>query len=567
MASSKPKRSQSKRQGRNRSGLSQLVSALSPIWAKFLRALPWAFLLGAIIFGCILRVYGAADNPGINSDEGISLLAATGHEGEYNAAFTGSLHPFATWCESAEWRRFILPEESFCFGTISSDLVKHDTHPPLYFWILHVWLLIWGVHPWTALTLNLIFFAISAVGLFLIGVYAFRRRLEAAAAVLIWSCSPTVMPVAYEARQYELLALCTIWFTLMVLRCASRSRPPKTWHWIVLGLISGAGLLTHYHFVIALAGGTVYTLFRLVRHHRRRMATGLLSIYIGVGAVHLVHPAVSHIWSKASGPGSRSVDASARLQSCYRTYRSFVMVDVQQLSASASQQYARVLPYAFLGLCGAMAALAWRRRSAEEASGDSKDALVGSLLFFLIWYAASNIGLYASGVSPRHAMMAKYPCMAWPFLALLLVILTRPLLRFRLPVQLLLCIAMVVSGSLHVRWDITPTTRLSDEFVQLAWGKESLVVGNANRLRLPRLLFRLGDDVHMYVAPRKTLLATYDDWAGGLGERGRYLGYNGSGGMSGNLEALFNRLWQDFTYENEKRGVVGYNIYIKLTQR
>lgn len=566
MARSKPKRSPAKKVDRQRLKPTEGVRAQRPGRMGLQGALAAAVLGAAIVFGGILRVYGASASPTIINDEGISLLAATGHQGEYAQVVKESRFPYGSWCKSAQWRRFILPERRFCFGTISSDLARYDLHPPLYFWFLHVWLLIWGLAPSTALSLNLIFFAASAVGLFLVGVYALGRRFEAAAAVMVWSCSPNVIPIAYQARQYELLALCTIWFTLAVLRCTSRSKPPKTWHWIALGLISGAGLLVHYHFVIALTGGGVYTLLHLARHHRGRLALGLLSIYMGAGLANVAHPVIKHVQAKSKKLGSQSVSPKARLRKCSNRYRAFLMDDGKKLSRPVERQYSRWFPYVFGGLCAAMAALGKYRRVTGSAPDDAKHARVGALLFFLIWYAAGNIALYVSGLSPPHAMAAKYPCMAWPFAGLLLVILTRPLLRWRVPVQLLLCGAMALSGSMHVRWDVSPSQRLKIDSIRLPWFTP-LIVDDASRLRLPRLLFRLGDDVSMLVAHPNVLLSTYDQWSAGLAGQNRYLGYDRSGKVSQTSRQLFGRLQRDFVIENGPYGIAGYNIYVGLSRK
>ena len=106
-----------------------------------------------MIFSAALRIAGTAGKKTIDPDEGISYMAATGHLGEYFGVDDQS--PYGTWVEASDWKRFIQIEEKFCFKQISSDLARHDIHPPLYFWLLHLWSLIFGVHLWTGPSLNI----------------------------------------------------------------------------------------------------------------------------------------------------------------------------------------------------------------------------------------------------------------------------------------------------------------------------------------------------------------------------------------------------------------------------
>lgn len=517
-------------------------------WSAIENRFALLLLIAAVALGGVLRIRGTPTS--LNSDEGISLLAATGHQGEYSRIINKHVYPFGQFVSSADWRRLILPEKRFCFGTISADLARTDKHPPLYFWFLHLWLLIVGLHAWTGVSLNLIFFSLTALGIYRLGVHALGRRIEAAAAAALWCCSPVVLQSSYEARQYELLALCTVWFTVHILRCVQMSTPPRARHWCLLGLSAAAGILVHYHFVIALAAGGIYAIVRLVGK-RRRLLIGVASVLLGLGVACLLHPIASHIGRQSKRMKPDSPDYQQRVRVCYNRYRAFVMDDRQVLPRSVRKPYVLVFPYAFLGLCGVMAGVGiWRRRTQPEATGVPKPA-IGSLLFFLLAYAAGNIGLYVSGVSPLHAMAGKYPCMVWPLLAFVPVLLARPIPRARVPIQLVMCAFWAYSGCVQVDWKHDVAARLGDQNMTLKWDNP-VIVDDVNLLRLPRLLFHIPDDIPMLAAYEGKLLRTYDQWTGQLARQNLYLGLSNG--------KLFRRLKRDFRFQRGRSGLSGYRI-------
>src|SRR4051794_8895250 len=130
---------------------------------------PVVILCIAVGFAVWHRIGREAQQEAITGDEGISLLAATCHQTEFLAALQGQREPYGRWVSSKAWKRYTSIERFGCFGTISQDLAAVDFHPPLYFWILHVWLAVVGLHAWTFVGLNVLFALGTIAVMFLLG--------------------------------------------------------------------------------------------------------------------------------------------------------------------------------------------------------------------------------------------------------------------------------------------------------------------------------------------------------------------------------------------------------------
>ena len=519
-------------------------------------------LLGTLLVGITLRLYGAAMDPGINSDEGISLLAATGHEGEYNSVFRESNSLYKQWTNSSALRRLILPEHAFCFQTISQDLARTDIHPPFYFWILHVWILIFGVHPWTGLSLNLVFFLLSGLALFALSARILRHRVEAAAVVALWACSPMVVQLSYEARPYECLALFTILFTYMVVHCSDCRQRPRWGSYVLLALICAGGLLTHFHFVFAILAGAVYAIVTLMRHQRKALSLGTLSVIVGVCLAMVLHPVVTHASKQTGKLLEKRNDTSTptqRLKIAYDRYSAF-MLDPQVLPESVEKPYRKWLPFVFMTGLGISLIATFRRRrrrSRTELKGLGNGA---PFIFFFLCYAVTNIGLYVAGISPPHAMAAKYPCMAWPFAGAILVLMTRALPgRVQSGGLAVLCIGMVVSSCYHVNWSLSPSQRLTEGMgLSVDW---PMIVDNPSRLHLPRLLFEFADNRQVLVAPPEHLADHYEEWSPQLSDQNLLFSFvPGEKGRAA-LRRLANRMESDYQIERVNHAAAGYQSF------
>ena len=143
----------------------------------------------------------------------------------FRVATAGGLS--ARWVPAARWQSMWRPDAVFDLRDIANDLARYDVAPPLYFWILHFWLLIAGTHLWSGAVLNLFISALAALALFGLARRLLRRDVDAALVTLTWSLSRVVVATSSLARQYDLLALLVVLFVWLLVDVSDARRSPR----------------------------------------------------------------------------------------------------------------------------------------------------------------------------------------------------------------------------------------------------------------------------------------------------------------------------------------------------
>lgn len=259
-----------------------------------------------------LRVAGVVSKNTITHDEGISYLAAAGHQQEYHNIVNRKQHPVGAWVKAAEWKKFITPNKQFAFKKIGYDLAHLDIHPPLYFWLLYVWSLLFGVHVWTGPSLNIVISLTTALFLFRLALYVLGRYNGALIATFIWAMSPAVISISFTARHYDLLALATVIFVDQIIRYADLSNRPRLRQFVQLSIITAAGMLTHYYFLLVIVGAAIFLTLRLARDNIRHLSMGLVSIGVGCVIFIALHPNFYLSFSRSAAGTSRMLKNSGR---------------------------------------------------------------------------------------------------------------------------------------------------------------------------------------------------------------------------------------------------------------
>jgi mannosyltransferase len=133
-----------------------------------------------------------------------------------------------------------------------TDRLRHDGHPPLYYWLLHGWISLFGTSDAAVRSLSVVF---GIVALALVWYVARRHggpRL-AMAATAVMAASPYAIRYASETRMYSMVMVLALLGWIAVEQAWRR---PRLVSLVVVGLITGMLLLTHYWamFLIAAFG-------------------------------------------------------------------------------------------------------------------------------------------------------------------------------------------------------------------------------------------------------------------------------------------------------------------------
>ena len=288
--------------------------------SRRLNRIALAVLLVALAAGTGLRIHAQHANPNVQHDEAWSYASAAGRLGPFLAAMDGGLT--GRWVPASEWRTFWESEGLGDVANIAPDLATNDVHPPLYFGLLHGWLLITGEHVWAGRALNLVFAVLAILGIFGFARSLGFERIEGALAALVWAVSPAVVSISSIARQYDLVALTTVLLAWGLVRASAPETDDVSAHrhdalrrglavlWVAVA--TAAALLTHYQAVLLVAAGVVYVVAGAYlggRYARRRSWWPTL---VGLAAGALVAGLLAPGWSGAFGrERSRLEDFSA----------------------------------------------------------------------------------------------------------------------------------------------------------------------------------------------------------------------------------------------------------------
>ncbi|MCB8965963.1 MAG: glycosyltransferase family 39 protein [Ardenticatenaceae bacterium] len=472
-----------------------------PVRKRHHNQLILATLLLILVATSSLRIVIIKNKTTMEYDEAISYLAATCNQLKFNHADFSPLPKAAS-----AWKQYLSVEEPFCFDQIRLGLTTTDVHPPLYFWLLHLWVMAFGVHLWTGLVLNILIAVFTTTALFMLARHILQNSYEALLVTASYALNPSIILISKEARQYDLLILFLI-LTVWQIHILIDNKPIQSRHGILLTLVLAAGNLTHYLFFLTVPLACfIYAIWQM--KNRRHLWLVLLAILGSYGLAWLFNP---EFWVNINRQSERFVSP---------TWSEFSTRLGRTLAAFATFLYV-VLPLIMLLLAGSY--IAWRHRERLRSYLHSLNFQGWRILFFMVWFGGIIVGMYLTFRTPIHTMgSSKYLSMVWPFLAFLPVFLLR-LTQYRRSVLLYLVIIPLV-------WLIIfPAqmflTRLPSPTPQLANAKLILMDSPARGVFFP-LLWHVPDETLVIAAYQEQLLAKTADWLDDLPDDTAFINLN-----------------------------------------
>lgn len=164
-----------------------------------------------------------------------------------------------------------------------------DIHPPLYYWLLHAWMRVFGQSEVAVRALSAVAGVLLVAVVYRVGARFFGKQVGLLAAIIV-TVSPFQVYYAQEARMYALLALLgalLVWTTGELMRHGewternegpSRSGftarfwlPPARYSFSYI-LSATLGLYTHYVFPLILLATNISMLGWLLKGHKERQA-------------------------------------------------------------------------------------------------------------------------------------------------------------------------------------------------------------------------------------------------------------------------------------------------------
>ena len=117
-----------------------------------------------------------------------------------------------------------------------------DVHPPLYYWFLKAWSMLFGTNELALRSMSVLFAGVAIIFGFLIAKRMFGRK-TAWLALLFMILSPMLVRYGQEMRMYTLVTAIAFAATyVLLIAVESKGRLP----WIIYGILVGLGMWTHY---------------------------------------------------------------------------------------------------------------------------------------------------------------------------------------------------------------------------------------------------------------------------------------------------------------------------------
>jgi hypothetical protein len=475
-------------------------------------AMRFLVVLAIILAGAAVRMVLLAGKAQIFHDECDSFVLALGHAPQYFQAEHGA-YPAGQWVPARVWKDFLRVDQRFCFDRIRYGCAVYDNHPPLYFWLLHLWMLLTGVTPRSGVLLNVLTVMATTAALYGFARFLTASHWEAAFVAAVWALSPVVVTVAFEARQYELKALITVLFVWQSLRMI-RNDPTAGWGNRAAILVTAlGGMLTHYYFSFVIAATGFYALVRLARRDKRRLVAWTALTLAGCLLLFVAHPGTLG----AVGRQQQAIPAFKAENLPARAYR----VGTTLLEFAA---YPRSLKAALLAalIVGFGAAAVWVARHREKALALYRANAAALIpVYYFVFVGGLVILLYLAFFSHPYAMRDKYLAAAWPFCAFIPALLLRLVPR-RKAVVAGLFLALLASQGLWAAADLWQRPPGSDPAAVFA-GHARLLCDDPVRGFFPRVFLHAPDDTLVFAATVGDLLRKPDAWLNDLGPRAVYV--------------------------------------------
>ena len=462
----------------------------------------------------ILQIVGITHRRALAYDDPITYIVATGHQLEFVDAQQNMSN---RWTTAADWKHYWHLDKMLCFHTIQTGLSKTDVSPPLYFWIFHIWLLVIGMELWGGPILNIIVWIASFILLYKVGRHTFKSLRLTSIGLFVWAVSPQVHLINSYPRQYALLGLISILYIYIVLRLLRPNH--RTSPLLLIGMIitTTLGMLTHLYFILLIGSCLILILMIMQRRKRiKRILPFIIATLLGLLLFVMIYPQfVNPIL------GNRGSSFQPNVGDLYRRTADFIT------NHGAFFIPIHLVKYALIGVVLVIASIGILRLMKKQKVIAVKlkplDRPELHLVIIYLFLILTMGALYIIGISPGHAVTAKYHSMIYPLLAFIPVILLKSISRkVQVTILMILCSIQMVHGIIRTREHVRIQSSI-DTQETLNLQTESYLLDSVARGEISRVLFKADDEAQVFATWQDTLLVYPDRYLESLQDSTLYV--------------------------------------------
>lgn len=185
---------------------------------------------------------------------------------------------------------------------------KNDVHPPLYYLLLRIAssFNVDNFSKWTGLILNILFFAISNIFIYLIAKTIFKNPIYALLTCLINGFTLIALNSSLYIRMYELCNLNILISTFLHLKIYNKEKLKISYAILITICLILGGLTHYYYFIYVFMLATIYIIKCIKEKKYKNLGLYLAGIIISACIYLLIFPyAISHMFFGYRGIGTK----------------------------------------------------------------------------------------------------------------------------------------------------------------------------------------------------------------------------------------------------------------------
>lgn len=266
----------------------------------------------AVIFGVLIIamcVITGKQSYGMEGDELFCYISATSQGGWKGICYLDD----QTWYEGSYFYDALTAtgSERFNIPMVVANQAM-DVHPPLYYIFLNI---VCSFFPgqfsrWYGIGVNIFLVLLVAAGLFLLLDFFIKKKYVSLILSTIFCCSYLTVDMVLFVRMYVMLMVCFLfqsWYHLLLYQWISGKEDfnlKKEWKkYLLLGIITVAGALTHYYYLVYQA--LISALFVVILWKKRRVRESISYMITmacsGIAYCCMYPAALRHIFFKYEG--------------------------------------------------------------------------------------------------------------------------------------------------------------------------------------------------------------------------------------------------------------------------
>ena len=254
----------------------------------------------AVIISMIVAFFFCYKKQGFHYDENYSY---------YSTDVTNGLYPTDhEWKSTDEIRSeyMVLDGETLNLGMVKLSQT-YDVHPPLYYFVLRIVCFFSKntFSKWQGLSINLIFYLLCLILLWQIADIAGRKSfLTDFFTLMLFGLSPGFLSAVTFIRMYVMLSMWCFLVLLLAMKALRDNEYTFRKLFVPTFLVTMAGFLTHYYYMVFAFFVTAYICIYLVIKKDTRIKAFIygISVCLGMAAAVIYYPAcLGHIFSGYRG--------------------------------------------------------------------------------------------------------------------------------------------------------------------------------------------------------------------------------------------------------------------------